>query len=195
MAKYFVHEGLQFETIEVAPASIGQSGNMPINAVTLQSVAEALGSSADNTNPGVLAGADADARLSTLKGYWSTTGITDQYLNLIKELLDERAEVFPNKISGVNTDSSVMADFHKLSASYILPIGISNAMANLPATTTDAGRTAARNRLVVKSLEVDHTNIIKHGTQAEAREAWVAYTLASTDGEQQLARQGYLVNA
>ena len=181
MAKYFVHEGLQLETIAVSGSHFGGTSTSPnVDAVTLESVVTALG-----------IGIVAD--LAALKAFWATTSGIDQFLLLARELLEENAKLFPSPLNGDpdGPDSALSRDFHQQSNQYVLPIGFSDAIAVLPDSNSDA----ARNRLIVKALEFDHTNIKKHATTEDAREAWVAYTIAAdSDHERTLAQKGYLIN-
>ena len=97
-------------------------------------------------------------------------------------------------VPGFGVDSSIMGRYHRLSHQYILPVGLSDCIAAPPQTSSPATAKSSTDRIVLKSLEVRHDNIIKHATALQAWEAWVAYTITSdSESEKALARSGYLV--
>ena len=200
MAKYFVHEGLEFETRSVPAVSLNPSATAgTVDAVTLDSVATAFGTA---IIPALTVPSPNNTSAKYLIDFWKTTGrrtphspsnITDQYQQLVIEILQQQYPIREN-IVGVGVDLIGSPprtwDFHQQSTQYILPIGFSNAWKILPGNNDDA-----RDRIIVKSLEIDHVNIKKHDSITEARDAWEAYIITSnTDREQRLARAGYLNN-
>ena len=190
MAKYFVHEGMQFQTISVSATRFNGPLNATYECVTLESIADALGTE-------VVAGADTTARSTALQAFFAedpTPPLTDRYQILARELVNQKASIDPDDTPGAGADSTTTAHIHGLSHQYILPPGLSDGMTVVPASNSDIG--SSRDRISVKALEVRHDNIKKHETTTEAWDAWVAYIISNqSTAEQSLAEQGYLLNS
>ena len=192
MAQYFVHEGLQFQVTKARADSFLGSSRDGVDAVRLEDVVTAVSPTASAT--AIIPGANAAAQLSTLIGWWQPSGTTDSYLTLQRELIDNVAEVLPPARPGFGPDAAITGMYHALSHQYILPVGLSDAIAPPPGSATPATAKTSADRVVLKSLEVRHDNIKRHDTAQQAWEAWIAFTITkdSTD-ETTLARSGYLI--
>lgn len=177
MAKHFVYQGLEFQTVQVTATQLGGSGGELVDACTLESVVTALGT-------------DVVADVATIRGWWTETGITDSFQRLAREVLNSNGPLVtdPQRGQGESADSN----FHRLASAYILPPQLANAIADVPASNADASR--ARTRLIVKSLSVRHDNIIKHSSSELAWQAWTAHFIAAaTQIDNQLAKAGYFI--
>lgn len=191
MAKYFVHGGMPFKTVEVTPASFGVMGNDNLDSVDMISVAKALGTD-------IIAGADDDALKATLVAVWNGSQTAGSIQDLNQDILDETAPLNQSATPGTGDDASEAATINYLSWQYILPPGFTDVLYTLPdydSTNAAATLTNRREYALVKSLEVRHNNIRKHSSEAAAFEAWRRYivaTEASSDRSQ--AESGYLIN-
>lgn len=189
MAKYFIHAGLQFQTISVLRNTFTPllTDATAIDAVILSSVSEALGADV----LGDTGATDADKmenRLTALKAIWTATR-TDRFWAFAQDTLKEEA----NLLSTTGIGEAEASDLHRRSWQYILPVGFSNALTLLPGERDDAGN--ARDRISAKALEVRHDNIAKHATAGSAWDAWTTYEIAREAGEGlDLAKADYFIN-
>ena len=184
MAKYFVHQGLQFQTVSVLPTELGGTGNERVDACTLESVVLALG----NT---IVTGADAAAQMITIRGWWSETGITDIFQRLSREILNSNGALVarPVRGQGESTDSNL----HQLAHEYILPPYLANCISTL--ATNSGGAGGERARIVVEALGVRHDNVIKHSDADQAWQAWTAYIVSESGRDDtEITRRGYFIN-
>ena len=185
MAKYFIHEGMEFKTIEVLPATVGSAASTNLQAVDLISVAKALGTS-------IISGADDDALKVTLVAIWETVK-SNALQELNRDILRQTAALNGNATPGTAGDASEAATINYLSAQYILPPEFTNVLYALPDTTSSVSD--RMNYALVKSLEIRHDNIIKHDSSTSAWEAWRRYSLAkASQADRNAAIGGYLVN-
>lgn len=192
MAKYFVHNGLLFQTISVPRDTFEEfSDETPIDAVTLESIAAALG-------PDIAPGDNTEEQLNALIGIWGMTP-QDSFQSLGRNLIRREAPVIHRQVQDRN-DQNIRGTLHEKSWHQILPVGFSTVLSVLPNSTDDAA--AARNRIITKSLETEHLQIHKHAPRSGERnqdaadrawESWRAHELA-TVSEKELARvrTGYL---
>ena len=186
MAKYFVHAGLQFETISVLPTDLDGVGTENVDACTLESVVTALGSD-------IVSGANPTIQMTTIRSWWSQISLSDTFLIASREILNANAPLIASAVTGQDPDSSLSRNFHKLSSEYILPTYLANAMVGIAISDGDASM--ERNRLVVRAISVRHDNIMKHDTEEEAWQAWTAYVVTqSARQDMMIAQQGYLIN-
>ena len=188
--RFFVHEGLQFETIDIMRSDFDSlSGSDGITAVTLESIATILGD--DVLGPGTPA-----AQLAALRSWWADTTI-DRFLQIAKEIVQKKSNVIGSPKADVNVGVGLTRNFHETSYQWILPEGLSNCIkplstsATVPVTSVQDGR----NVLMVKSLEIRHDNIRKYTSASDAWDAWIAYTITKeTEEDEALANSGYLIN-
>lgn len=210
MAKYFVHEGLEFQTIEVRPVTIGFSGNTNLQAITAESVIAAL---ADGTTTGIIPGADAAAQLLAYNAVWNTEQAPGTIRQLNQDIFRRKVRLIADTTPGTGSDATVTANINSLSAQYILPPGFSDVLHELPDyvvreqfgqipgesvsafnTRLATVRGTRRNYALIKSLEIRHDNIIKHDTANVAWEAWRRYVEVTEASEDKSgAESGYLV--
>lgn len=197
MAKYFVYEGLEFKTIDALPGTFGLSGNENLPAVDLISVGTALGTDIITATPDIK---------TTISNLWNTegkAGITadpvppadrnDAIQELNRTVLRQRAALNGNAMPGAGDDQSVPATINNLSWQYILPPGFVDVLYSLPTSSTSG--TDRREYALVKSLQIDHRNIIKKTSASAAWDAWrrvAVLTDLITDRESALAN--YYVN-
>lgn len=200
MAKYFVHEGLEFQTIEVPPVTIGFSGNTNLQAITAESVIAALGTT-------ILADVDA------YKAVWNTEQAPGTIRQLNQDIFRRKVRLIADTTPGTGSDATVTANINSLSAQYILPPGFTDVLHELPDyvvreqfgqipgesvgafnTRLATARAARRNYALIKSLETRHDNIIKHDTANVAWESWRRYIEVTEASEDKSgAESGYLV--
>ena len=182
-AKYFVHEGLQFQTIELPRRTFAsQTGDDVLDAVTLDSVSSVLG-------------ADVVADLNALLAWWTEDRANDKvFLRLAKQLLTEKSDLVSGSVYDEDdTAQNTARRVHETSYQWVLPQGTSNCIGDLPESNTDL--VAARNKVLVKSLEVQHNNIKKHRTADDAWDAWIAYEVADeASQEKSSAERGYFIS-
>lgn len=185
MAKYFVHAGLQFQTVELLPAELNASGTMRVDAVTLESVRDNLSE--------LITGADDAAKMTTLRGWWTEPGtLTDLFQRVSRQTLNDSGALVMGTLQGLG--ESTMNNFHRRSHEYILPPHLSEGITTIPLADSDDTKTDSRLRILVESLQIRHTNIIKHNDAPAAWKAWNAYIVTEEASEEHaLARQGYFV--
>lgn len=197
--KYFVYEGLQFQSFPVERRKFAAYGDIsPIEAVTLESVALALGTTAlgstATANP---------AALNELVKLWEKTGrvpplvgagnadVTDAFHTFSLDAVLEAAPLISGTVAGV--DPSDTGRFHQLSWRWILPQGLAQSLYQLPADNSTPAE--ALQQFLFQSLEVRHDNIQKHTTPTDAWSAWRSYEVArQAQQELSTATHGYLVN-
>ena len=187
--QFFVHEGLQFETIDIMRSDFNSlSGSAPIASVTLESIATVLGSNV--LGPGVLT-----AQVAAIRSWWADS-TTDRFLQIAKEIIQNKSNIIGSPKIDVNV-GSLSRNFHETSYQWILPEGLSNCIKSLstsasqPATSVQDGR----NRLMVQALEIRHDNIKKHTSADDAWNAWIAYIITKeTEEEEAIANSNYLIN-
>lgn len=185
--KYFVHEGLQFQTIEVPDRAYSSTGSNTqySDAVTLESVVAALGT-------GIVTGADTAAQIVTIRGWWTGGSGLQEFS---RESVDLNSPLL--SVSTLTRDKDVNTgagqNLHQTSSQYILPPNISLAISALPGAVGDAAN--ARNQLIVRALEVKHDNIQKHAQPTNAWHAWRQY-IAVEEFTQERAKAvtNYLIN-
>lgn len=188
MAKYFVAEGLEFQTVELLPVQLDSAatGSTHVDACTLESVVTALGDT-------IVMGANIAAQITTIRGWWTETGITDTFQKLAREILNANAPLVVGAIRG--RGEATTNNFHQLAHQYILPPYVAEGISVLSSSSTSTTRTQERNRIAVEALSVRHDNIIKHDSAAGAWEAWVAYYVAvAAQDDLTAANRGYLIN-
>lgn len=185
----FVYNGLLFETITVQRRVFAAFGDTTeVEAVTLESVADALGT-------GVVTGADTAARLAELEKFWDQSEAspsTDTFQSFLREGLSQRVPLISGK-TAEHGNPGTMAQLHQLSWQWILPQGISSGINAIPDAAADAPD--ARNRILVASLEARHDNIRKHATATSAWAAYRSYEIAREAGDElSHTTSGYLLN-
>ena len=176
--EYFVHEGFEFQTIEVNRSHFnGLTGAGTIKAVRLESVVTALG-------------ALVATNLADLQSWW-TSSTTDLFLRLSRQMVVQNANLISGTVNDVGGGNA--SNLHQLSYQYILPVGLSNCKDTLPAQASDVGH--ARDMNAIRSLEVQHNNIRKHANQADAWRAWLDYQIEDEISDQRnRINQTYLIN-
>ena len=180
MAKFMVYEGLEFGSVSATPGTFETQGSDPLDAITLDSIATALG-------------ADIVTDLDALKAWWGTD--TNTLLAIDRGSL---TNVSPLRAGTYREPPPATADvtLHQTSYKWILPKGASSAYAAKSTDNTESGR--ERNRAVVKALENCHDNIKKHTTAVLAWNAYNDYDVygrARCDDERsKQARAAYFIN-
>lgn len=192
MAKYFVHQGMEFTTIEIEPSKVGSTGSINLQAVDLISVAKVLGTD-------IISGANDPALKTTLTAVWNTAK-SNEIQELNRDILNRTAPLNAEAMPGDGADENRAATINILSAQYILPPGFADVLFELPdydatdpvPTTTIDTR---RRRAIVKSLEIRHDRFIKFEELSDAWQAWRRYVEATDfNADQQAAIRGYLIS-
>ena len=187
--QFFVHEGLQFETIDVRRSDYASlSGSDGIASVTIESVATVLGDHV--LGPGVLT-----AHVAAMRSWWADTTV-DRFLQISREIVQAKSNILGSTKADINVPA-LTRNFHETSWQWILPVGLSNCIKPLSTSATSPSTSVqdGRNILMVRALEIRHDNIRKYTSAADAWNAWIAYTITKeTQEEQALANSGYLIN-
>ena len=189
--KFFVYEGLEFETIEAAQRNFTglPVNNDPVDSVTLDSVLTALGT-------------EVVADMPALRAWWDVgeSGI-DEIQVLARQFISTKAPLITGTVDDVETQSITGKNLHNLSYQSILPVDLSLCITDLPGAAGDVAD--ARDRISVKALEVRHDNIKKHAvtatvTIAQAKvaawAAWRQYALSKEIAEETSSADNYLIN-
>ena len=186
MAKYFVHAGLEFQTVSLLPTDLDGTGTVRVDACTLESVVSALGT-------GIVMGADVAAQITTIRGWWNEGTATDVFQRFAREILNANAPLIAGTVTG--DQEPTPSNVHRLAHEYILPPYIGNGITALAGSNAGAMAMAERNRIVVEAISVRHDNLRKFPSADEAWQAWTAYTVAHLAQEDvHLANTGYLIN-
>ena len=187
--RYFVHEGLEFNTLDIRRSDYSSlSGSDGIASVTIESIVTALGNH-------VLTSGGLTAQVAEIRSWWADT-TTDRFLQISREIVQAKSDILGSIKRDIDI-SSLTGNFHETSYQWILPVGLSNCIKSLSTSSTQpvSSPQDGRNILMVRALEIRHDNIRKYTSQADAWNAWIAYTITKeTQEEQALANSGYLIN-
>ena len=184
--RYLVKNGFQLETIDVEAGVFTPAREGPTRAVTLDSVVKVLGD--------ILTGANDAARLVTLKGIWSTMGITDIAQSATRGYMSSTSGVLNNTVNDRNNALSGQS-IHQTSYKNVLPPRFSEAWDALTTSNSNTNLAIEKNRAVIKLLEGSFENIKSHGTEAEAWSAYNDFIIRGQDDEvDSNSRTNYLVN-
>lgn len=187
MQGHFYNEiGLKFETIEVK-GCVEEGKFKPDSNKSSTSRVVTLDSLVDGACLGdIIDGADAAAKLATLKAFWdpTATGVTDTAVFAARADLKLQSNLIANAVddeSGTPTGRSI----HDTSHQNILPIGASRAWKALTLSAADAAAEKTRaeqeqNRAIIEILEGPFNKIRSHSS---ADLAWQAYVQWYDDGK------------
>ena len=168
--KWFVHRGLQFRTIDIAPALLGLGGADNIAVTVLEDVVLALTDTGAFTP--ILTGDSQTVKMNTLTSYWTTRqpGVKE----IRRDLMNRRAPLLnPNPSDADDTRGSPATfNVHKEANTWILPRGFEQVVETPNAAAYPVGGIRER---MIEDMVFDHTNLQKFDTVAEAWDAFNNY--------------------
>lgn len=168
--KYFVHRGIQFRTIDIAPALLDLGGDDNIGVTVLEDVVFAMTDTGAFTP--LIEGSTQVIKMNTFTSYWTTRqpGIKETR----RDIMNTRAPLLsPNPSDADDTRGSPATfNVHKEANEWILPQGLEYVIETPSATNHPVG--GIRERLV-EDFIFNHTNIAKFDTSIEAWEAFNNY--------------------
>ena len=190
--RYFVHEGMQFRTIDIAPTVLGFEGADNIAVTVLEDVVLNLTDTGAFTP--LLDGADQTVKMNTLTSYWTTRqpGISE----VRRDVMNARAPLIEPLGTTADADDTsgtpATYNLHKEANRWILPQGFDHVIQTPNAANMPVG---GMRLTLVKAMIFDHTNIAKFTSDIDAWDAYNSYflTLGLTD-EIVAARSAYFVN-
>ena len=190
--RYFIHEGMQFSTIDVNPSLLGFGGADNIAVTVLEDVVLNLTDTGAFTP--LLTGDSQTVKMNTLTSYWTTRqpGISE----VRRDVMNTRAPLIEPLGSTPDADdtrgSPTTYNLHKEANRWILPQGFDHVIATPNSANAPVG---GQLLTLVKAMIFDHTNIAKFATTIEAWDAYNSYflTLGLTD-EIVAARSAYFVD-
>lgn len=170
MAKYFIHAGLQFETITVKRSVLvinppPNQADLDVEAVTMESVVKALGD--------FVSGDTDQEKIDNLRGWWDQHDGLDILQRSARELLNRNAPLLDNPIRGDGESGTNYV--HRLSHEYILPPHCAEGLHPAATSDDDDLRDREHFRIILNTLQFKHDNVHKYDTPAAAWLAWVAY--------------------
>ena len=178
MAKYFIHAGLEFQTITVTLEDLGfdhhGADTTEVEACTLESIVTALGD--------FVTGDNDQEKIDNLRGWWGQYDGLDILQSSARALLRRSAPLLDDPIrgNGESNDSNV----HRLSHQYILPPHCAEGVVAASTHADDTTRANEHFRIVLDALQVKHDKIRKYDTAEDAWLAWVTYiTVQRADTE------------
>ena len=188
--KYFIHMGIQFRTIDVAPSLLGLGGTNNIGVTVLEDVVFGLTDTGAFTP--MLAGDSQTVKMNTLTSYWTTRqgGIQE----VRRDVMNSRAPLLDPNPSDADDSRQTPATYnvHKEANNWILPKGFDQVIAIPNAANMPVG---GQLLTLVEGLIYNHSNLEKFDTTAEAWEAYNNWFITQgLEDEIASTRDDYFVN-